>query len=175
MTSTEKLMVILGAAMVFSVACHGPIRTAPSEVAASADHELVLAGKLVLPFPHSFNDVWLDGSLVVITTPAPHIGYRSFYKNEIEFIGSSKTPYFFFTGAFSRTPDELESKFLEGLGPIKSQSHQARGELQFVRLRLKDRESLYLLSPHLEFVVEISVTEDTNGYISNVMDRARLR
>lgn len=175
MTSTKKLMVVLGAAVVFSVACHGPLRTAPNQVTATADHELVLAGKLLVPFPRSFEDVWLDGSLVVVTTPTSHIGYRSFYKNEIAFIGSSKTPYRFFTGAFSRTPDDLEGKFLEGLGPITSQSHQAKGDLQFIRLRLKDRESLYLLSPHLEFVVEISVTEDTNGYISNVMDRAGLR
>lgn len=123
-------------------------------------HELVLNQRLSLPAPEVYGKISPDEDLVIFSGRGNSVGYRWIDKEEVEFIGSNKSPYHFFNGAFNKPSTEEENRFLEGFGKIVDRSFVSTNNLEFYLFDLGGRQKIYILSGSLDFVTEITSSGD---------------
>lgn len=137
--------------------------------------QLVLNSKVSLPLPTRYKDVFANESSIIISQSESSIGYRWIDKEEIEFIGSKKTPYQFFKSAFNDPSDDKEKRFLEGLGDTQKRSNSMGNNFEFYYLKLKGSQKLYILSRALDFVVEVTSNNDSKEYIEAIINQAYIK
>ncbi len=136
--------------------------------------ELILKGRISLPFPERYEKVLLDGYSTIITAPKYSIVYRWINKEEVEFIGSNKSPYAFFKSVFTDPTSEVEERFLEGL---KNEVHQSNSsnDLEFYYFDNDSGQQMYILSRSLSFVAEVTYKGEGDKYINSVIAHSKLQ
>jgi len=137
--------------------------------------QLIINGVVSLPLPSDFTEVWPSESLIIVKQAAVAIGYRWIDKEEIEFIGSEKEPYRFFTSAFNDPVDKIEHLFLEGLRTTGERTDSVNNGLEFYHFRLGNREKVYILAESLDFAIEITSSNFSASYIQEVIKSAYIR
>lgn len=121
---------------------------------------VVLKGKLSLPTPERYQNILLNDDLIIFSLPEKNIGYGVFDREDLAFIGSSKSPYNFFNDAFADSNEEEEKKFLEGFGEIKFKLFESTKDFEFYFFDLGIRKKIYILSNSLDFVAEVTSEDD---------------
>ncbi|WP_347332902.1 hypothetical protein [Marinimicrobium locisalis] len=142
---------------------------------ASTGEELILKGRVSVPLPESYKKVLLDEHAMIISAPEYSVVYRWIDQNEVEFIGSNKSPYDFFKSVFSNPTSDEEKRFLEGL---KNEVHRPNSpsDLEFYYFDNGDGRQIYILSNILSFVLEVTYKgDDDNKYINSVVADSQLR
>lgn len=142
---------------------------------ASNGEELILKGRVSVPLPENYKKVLLDEHAMIISAPEYSVVYRWINQKEVEFIGSAKSPYGFFTSVFNNPTSDEEKRFLEGL---KDKVHQSSslGELEFYYFDNGDGQQMYVLSSVLSFVIEVTYKgDDNNSYINSVIAHSKLQ
>lgn len=136
--------------------------------------ELVLNGRLSLPLPEGYEKVVVDEYATIVTARAYSVGYRWIDKDEIEFIGSDKSPYHFFKSVFDNPVGEEEKRFLEGIkGEVSF--FNASDDIEIYYFSNKEGRQAYLLSRSLEFVVEVLYKGADANYINSVLAHSKLQ
>jgi len=141
---------------------------------ASSGKELILKGQVSVPLPENYKKLLLDEYAMIITAPDYSVVYRWVGQKEVEFIGSSKSPYQFFKSVFNNPTSDEEKRFLEGL---KSKVHQSNspGDLEFYYFDNGEGQQIYILSESLSFVVEVTYKGDAINYINSVVMHSKLQ
>lgn len=60
-----------------------------------------------------YKEIWLEKQVTLVVTNEATLSYRVIDKAEMEFIGTTKSPYDFFKSAFSGAADDIERSFIE--------------------------------------------------------------
>lgn len=136
---------------------------------------LILRGRVSLPLPARYEKILLDDYSTIITAPEYSIVYRWIDKEEMEFIGSDKSPYGFFRSAFTDPASEEEKRFLEGLDSKVSRSNSSSSDLEFYYFDNGDVQQIYILSRSLNFVVEVAYKGEGGKYIDSIITHSNLR
>jgi len=137
--------------------------------------ELILNGRVSLPIPTRYDKIWLSKSSIIISQSDVSIGYRWIDKEEIEFIGSIKSPYDFFKGAFNSPSIDEEKRFIEGLGNIETYSYASANNLEFYHFDLVDKQKIYILSDSLDFAIEVTSKGGSKKYLENITQNSYIR
>jgi len=166
MTVRENICVLL-AMMLFLAGCQS-VNSGDSEAVRDKKvrYELVLNQRLSLPTPETYTKISSDEELVIFSGRENSVGYRWIDKEEVEFIGSNKSPYHFFNNVFNGPNTEEEKRFLEGFGKIVNRSFVSTNSLEFYLFNLGGRQKIYILSGSLHFVTEIT----SNGDLRNLFE-----
>lgn len=139
-----------------------------------AGKELVLRGQVSVPLPETYERVLLDEHAMIITGADYSVVYRWIDQEEIEFIGSDKSPYHFFSSVFNQPESNEEKRFLEGLTDEVRQP-SSPSNLEFYYFNNGSGRQLYILSSSLSFVVEITYKGDGEMYINRVITHSALK
>lgn len=137
--------------------------------------ELVIKGQVSLPLPEAYEKVILEESAMIITAEKYTVVYRWIDQQEIEFIGSSKSPYDFFESVFNNPTSDEEKRFLEGLQYEVKQANSSK-PLNFYYFDNGGGRQIYILSETLSFVVEVTYKGDNyQNYIDSVIKQSKLQ
>lgn len=142
---------------------------------ASTGKELILKGRVSVPLPENYKKVLLDEHSMIISAPEYSVVYRWIDQQEVEFIGSNKSPYGFFKSVFNNPASDEEKRFLEGL---KGEVHRPNSpaDLEFYYFDNSDGRQMYVLSSVLSFVIEITYKGGVNNkYLNNVVKHSKLQ
>src|SRR5690625_220180 len=139
-----------------------------------AGKELVLRGQVSVPLPETYERVLLDKHAMIITGADYSVVYRWIDQEEIEFIGSDKSPYHFFSSVFNQPRSNEEKRFLEGLTDEVHQS-SSPGNLELYYFNDGGGRQLYILSNSLSFVVEVTYKGDDERYVDRVIAHSTLK
>lgn len=139
------------------------------------DLNLVFFGALSLPFELENKSIWIEKGPIVIAQSETNIAYRLIDKEELEFIGTIKTPYEFFKSAFNKPSDRIEQSFLEGLGDTSNKSYHKANNMEFYIYEMDNDLKIYVLSPSLDFVVEVSSKGNSSELTENIINKTHLR
>ncbi|WP_062266569.1 hypothetical protein [Endozoicomonas arenosclerae] len=167
MSITRSLYILLAMALILS-GCQTvePIRTNTSNNAEGGVQELIINSRVSLPAPIGYDKVWLIKSSVIVSKAGSSVVYRWIDKEEMEFIGSKKTPYNFFKSALNN-PETVEEKgFLEGLDSKVNRMAASDESLEIYSFDHGEGQQIYILSDTLDFVVEIT----SKGYVSEYFE-----
>ncbi|MGI9280752.1 MAG: hypothetical protein ACR2PX_14180 [Endozoicomonas sp.] len=141
----------------------------------SDGQELIVKGKVSLPAPAGYEKVWFNESSIIFSKAGGSIIYRWIDQEEIEFIGSKKSPYDFFKGAFNN-PETVEEKgFLEGLSSSVKHLASSEKNLEMYSFDYDDGRQMYILSDSLDFVVEVTFKGDLNQYFEKLSQYSHIR
>lgn len=112
---------------------------------------------------------------MIISSSEYAVVYRWIEQEEIEFIGSSKSPYDFFRSVFNNPTSDEEKRFLEGLTDEVHRPN-APSDLEFYYFDNGDGRQVYILSNTLSFVVEVTYKGDGDQrYINSVVTHSKLQ
>lgn len=115
------------------------------------------------------------GPVVIMVSDESYVSYRVIDKNEVEFIGSKKSPYDFFKSAFTNPKGIAECSFLDGVRGIKNRSYYAVNEIEYFVHEMGEYTTLYLLSKGIGVVVEITIKGLPNEVVNNIIFNAHLK
>jgi hypothetical protein len=138
-------------------------------------HELVVKNRLSVPTPNSYSKIFPDNGLIIFSDSEFSVGYRWIDKKEIEFIGSNSSPYDFFYSALNNPTSLEEKRFLDGLGNIVDRSFISKNDMEFYLLDLVDHQKIYILSGSLEFVTEVTSSENSRSLFNNVVQHSYIK
>ena len=136
--------------------------------------ELVLNGRVSLPIPDKYEKVLVDEYSTIVVAPEYRVVYRWIEKEEIEFVGSNKSPYHFFKSAFDNPTSEEEKRFLEGVKSGGVQ-YESSGDIEFYYFGNNEGRQLYILSQPLDFVVEVLYVGDGDQYMDSVLTHSKIQ
>lgn len=137
--------------------------------------ELIFKGRVAIPLPESYKKVLLDDYAMIISAPEYSVVYRWIDQEEINFIGSSKSPYDFFKSVFNNPRSDEEKRFLEGL-KADVRRPNSPSDLEFYHFDNGDGRQMYILSSVLSFVVEVTYKgDDDEKYINSVVTYSKLQ
>jgi len=140
----------------------------------SAAKELVIKGQVSVPLPEAYEKVILEENSMVITAEKYTVVYRWIEQQEIEFIGSNKSPYDFFESVFNNPTSDEEKRFLEGL-QYEAKRANSLNSLNFYYFNNGRGRQIYILSEALSFVVEVTYRgEAYHHYIDSVIMHSKL-
>jgi len=137
--------------------------------------EIVFYGVLSLPFSGNYESIWIEDGPIIITPGESPVAYRVISKDEIEFIGSNKSPYDFFKSSFGGSADEIEKSFIEGLGNVTSKSHHHGNGVEYHLIQIEENTKLYITSSSIDFAVEVSVKNTLSELIKNIINKTHLK
>ncbi len=138
------------------------------------DVNIVFLGALSLPLELDNKSIWVEKGPIVIVPNENNIAYRVIDKQELEFIGAIKKPYEFFKNAFNN-PDDIEQLFIDGFGEITNKSHHVGNNVEIYIIEIKDNLKIYILSPSLDFVVEVSSKDKSGKLIETIISKTYLK
>ena len=136
---------------------------------------LILKARVSLPLPARYEKILLNDYSMIITAPEYSIVYRWIDKEEVEFIGSDKSPYEFFRRAFTDSASEEEKRFLEGLDSKVSRSNSSSSDLEFYYFDNGNGQQMYILSKSLNFVVEVTYKGEGGKYIDSIIAHSNIQ
>lgn len=135
----------------------------------NSQHEIIIENALSLPTPASYDKIISSGHLIVFKSGTRNTGYRWIDKDEIEFIGSSKSPYEFFKAALNDPEDDEEERFVEGLGTVQDRLFASDNKIEVYLFDMGDRHKIYVLSSDLNFVTEITSRNELRNLFEGVV------
>ena len=139
------------------------------------DINLVFFGALSLPLKLDSKGIWIEKGPIIIAPSDKNIAYRVIDKQELELIGTVKTPYEFFKSAFTKPSDHIERLFLEGLGKTDNKSYHMTNNVEMYILEISNSLKIYILSPTLNFVVEITSKNKSAEFVENLSSKTHLK
>lgn len=139
---------------------------------AVAHRRVLMLGQLWLPIPTT-SEFWIDEG-PMLTTSDGMVAYRAITRRDMAHIGSEKSPYAFMHSAFNSPDSETELVFVDGLAPLPEAGREVANGLEFYRFSNASQEKLYVLSPALDFVVEISLSAESDMKAQQIYQQARL-
>lgn len=139
------------------------------------DINIVFLGALSLPFEQGSKSIWIDKGPIVIVQNEANIAYRIIDKQELEFIGTLKSPYEFFKSALNKPNDKIELLFMEGLGKTNNSSFHMNNNVEIFILEIKNTFKIYILSPSLDFVVEVTSKINSNKFVEKIISKTHLK
>lgn len=175
MSTTRWIFILLAVVVTFSGCQNVYPKRADILSNSGGSIELILNGRVSLPLPERYEKIWSNESSIIISQSDTSIGYRWIDKEEIEFIGSEKTPYNFFKSAFNNPSMAEEKRFIEGLGSIVKRSHSSANNLEFYHFDLESRQKIYILSGSLDFVVEVTSKGGSKRYLESIIKQSYIR
>lgn len=117
-------------------------------------HEVTLLGRVSFEVPAISSGFFLEpGPTIIINNKVP-ISVSVVTQEDIEFVGSNKSPFRFFSNVFSSSPGTVESRFLESVRDfdVKKSHHQG---FSVYNLTKNMEQKVYIGSEELDFVVEL--------------------
>ncbi|MCF6250411.1 MAG: hypothetical protein L3J75_03955 [Methylococcaceae bacterium] len=139
------------------------------------DINLIFFGTLSLPLKFDNKSIWIEKGPIVIASNETNIAYRIIDKQELEFIGTIETPYEFFKNAFNKPSDHIEQLFLEGLGKIDNKSYYKTNNVEIYILEINNNLKIYILSPALDFVVEVTSKNNSKEFVDKIISKTHLK
>ncbi|WDE04199.1 hypothetical protein SG34_023085 [Thalassomonas viridans] len=136
--------------------------------------ELILNGRVSLPLSNDYEKLFLDDYSAIIAAPDYRVVYRWIDKDEVEFIGSDKSPYDFFKGALTNPTSEEEERFLEGLNSEVHQSVSSSGNLEYYWFDNGEGQQVYILSPTLSFALEVTYKGQGSMFVDVIIEKSKL-
>ncbi len=136
------------------------------------DKNLVFFGVLSLPSELDKKNIWIEKGPIIM---APNLAYRVIDKKELEFIGTDKKPYDFFKSALNKPGDNIEELFVSGFGEIDNKSHHVVDSVEIYVIKMKGNVKIYILSPLLGFVVEVTSKVNSTELIKNIISKTHLK
>jgi len=137
--------------------------------------ELILNGKVSLPLPTQYDKIWLNDSSIIISNSDVSTVYRWIDKEEIEFVGSGKSPYEFFESVFYNPREAEEKRFLEGLDNTVKCSRSSVNDFEFCFFSNGGGRQIYILSKSLDFVVEVTSKGEEKEYIDRIIQHSYIK
>lgn len=139
-----------------------------------AGQAISLFNQLNIPVPILEENMVLGDGPLFVARKNPLLVYRVMKESEIEFSGSDKSVYDFFNTAFSGGGGVAERSFHASFEGYET-SCKERNNLTFFMLENGLEARLYIVSPALNFAVEIIAEGDkSKELISEVMDETTL-
>lgn len=136
-------------------------------------NDVVFFGKLAVPRDQNSGTIWVErGPSLIVEAKVP-VAYNVITESDIAFIGSDKTPYGFFEGVFGKREDAVEQRFYSSLSTYKFE-RVVSDDLHFLLLSSKSDAHLYVLSPKLDFALDIYFKEWDRGLIDRITHGARM-
>lgn len=112
------------------------------------------------------------GPMIIFTKKNSYVSIRSIDKSEVEFIGSNKTPYDFFSSSFNNPANLVECAFIDGIRGAEVYELFKNNEMEFYLTKANERYTIYLMSRSLDYVVEISTKNISKLLIDKILSES---
>jgi len=137
---------------------------------------LTISNILWLPKLIDEKEIIVDkGPVVIMVSDDSYISYRVIDKNEVEFIGSKKTPYIFFKSAFTNPKDIAECSFIDGVKGIENRSYYAVNNLEYFVHEMGEDITIYILSEAIDIVVEVTTKNLPRKTVNNIIAKTYIK
>jgi len=142
----------------------------------SSEPGITIANSLWFPKLIRTGEIIVDkGPLIAIASNKSYVSYRQIEKNEMEFVGSKKSPYNFFKGTFTNPSTTVECSFLDGFRNAKNRSYYVVRDLEFFVHEMKEYIKIYVLSKTLDVVVEVSAKEPPDEVVNDIIYKTYIK
>lgn len=142
----------------------------------SSEPGVSIANALWFPRLIRSGEIIVDkGPLIALASNNSYVSYRQIGKTEVEFIGSKKSPYYFFKDAFTHPTDMVECSFSDGFRDIKKRSYYVVKGLEFFVHEMEENTMIYVLSKTADIVVEVTTKKLSREVVNNIISKAYIK
>ncbi len=142
----------------------------------SVGEGVTISNTLWLPKLIDEKEIIVDkGPVVIMVSGDSYISYRVIDKNEVEFIGSKKSPYSFFKDSFTNPKDIAECSFIDGVRGAEKRSYFAINDIEFFVHETKMNITIYILSESIDVVVEVAAKNLSREIINDIVTKTYIK
>ncbi|WDD99836.1 hypothetical protein [Thalassomonas actiniarum] len=128
-----------------------------------------ISGLIKLPLLYDSKEYFIDDGPLFVMNKSPLAAYRVIDKQEIEFLGSSKSVYDFFIDAYHSPKEINEISFAESLANY-NRKHTKKGTLEFLIYEKNQKVKIYVIAKELDFAVEATLAGNEKALNSLLTD-----
>lgn len=140
------------------------------------DGGLTLSHTIWLPKLLDESEIIIDeGPVAILASGNSYISYRVIDKNEVEFIGSKKSPYNFFKSAFTGPKDITECSFIDGVRGIENRSYYHAKNIEFYVHEVNENITIYIISMDIDIAVEVTSKNLPREIINNIVAKTYIK
>jgi len=162
-----------------NAACKGILYKESRDVFSSrhpVEEGITIGNTLRLPKLIDEKEIIVDkGPVVIMQSGDSYISYRVIDNNEVEFIGSKKSPYNFFKSAFTKPEDITECSFIDGIRGMENRSYYDINNIEFYVHEMKESITIYLLSTEIDIVLEVTTKNIPREVVNSIMANTKVK